>query len=670
MKFYKLTYKAKEKIEKIINEHGDRFESQFSSLPDETWEETKGGFFAFISDYSTNKVKIAACVKNGDISDYKEMITDYIPEYICAEPDIEEITGGKFADYIDSSRRLNYFDDDEMKEALGIENAFCCKWGSNLEMEEDFIKSELSSACVSPDLDDEIKRIKAVGKPEIECIPVHYIIGGSCKNSEEKMLNNLLINLEENSRLTQARYTTLSVRERRFGIVNPKDAAETAKELFGLCEGGAVIIDVESNLSSSDEKRSFSYDLLRALCKACEKHARKTLFIFLLPDNNRASATVIRRLMPGAAFVEIFEDSLRGDEAKKYLSSLAKGDKIRANKALYKNLEADNTYYIEELETVYGEWHKKAIINKNFPAYSRCYEESEAKEVNETEKPAESEAYDELMSMVGLSGAKRIINESIDYFKAQKLFADMGFHNSAPSMHMVFIGSPGTAKTTAARLFARIMKDNKILTDGVFVEVGRGDLVGKYVGWTATIVKEKFRQAKGGVLFIDEAYSLVDDRDGSYGDEAINTIVQEMENCRNDTIVIFAGYPDKMEAFLNKNPGLRSRIAFHVQFDDYTPEELYEIAGLISKGKNNVLAEGVKETLIPIFEEAAKQNDFGNGRFVRNLIEKARMKQATRLVHCGKRVITREQAATLLPGDFEMPVMCAKTEKPKNAIGF
>ena len=150
-------------------------------------------------------------------------------------------------------------------------------------------------------------------------------------------------------------------------------------------------------------------------------------------------------------------------------------------------------------------------------------------------------------------------------------------------MHMVFTGNPGTAKTTVARLFAQIMKENGLLPVGDLIEVGRADLVGKYVGWTAPTVKAKFAAAKGSVLFIDEAYSLVDDKDGLFGDEAINTIVQEMENQRDDTVVIFAGYPDKMEQFLKKNPGLRSRIAFHIPFEDYKPAELLDIFTLMAK---------------------------------------------------------------------------------------
>ena len=235
-------------------------------------------------------------------------------------------------------------------------------------------------------------------------------------------------------------------------------------------------------------------------------------------------------------------------------------------------------------------------------------------------------------------------------------------------MHMVFTGNPGTAKTTVARLFAQIMKENGLLPVGDLIEVGRADLVGKYVGWTAPTVKAKFAAAKGSVLFIDEAYSLVDDKDGLFGDEAINTIVQEMENQRDDTVVIFAGYPDKMEQFLKKNPGLRSRIAFHIPFEDYKPAELLDIFTLMAKQQKLGLAPLVRERLLPIFSLATKQPDFGNGRFVRNLLEKSRMKQASRLVRLDPDTVTMEMVSTLIPEDIDEPQLPQKEER--RVLGF
>jgi AAA+ superfamily predicted ATPase len=197
--------------------------------------------------------------------------------------------------------------------------------------------------------------------------------------------------------------------------------------------------------------------------------------------------------------------------------------------------------------------------------------------------------------------------------------------------------------------------------------VGRGDLVGKYVGWTAQTVQSKFKAAIGGVLFIDEAYSLVDDRSGSFGDEAINTIVQEMENHREDVVVIFAGYPNEMEKFLQKNPGLRSRIAFHVPFADYNANELCEIAALMGKQKGITFDTEATEKLESVFEDARKQSDFGNGRYVRNILEQAKMNQASRLLEYDFEDITTEEITTIKAVDIVIPEVKIEA-KPK--IGF
>ena len=236
-----------------------------------------------------------------------------------------------------------------------------------------------------------------------------------------------------------------------------------------------------------------------------------------------------------------------------------------------------------------------------------------------------------------------------------------------PAMHMVFTGNPGTAKTSVARLFAKIMKENNLLSKGNLIEVGRGDLIGKYVGWTAPTIQKKFKEAKGSVLFIDEAYSLVDDRSGSFGDEAINTIVQEMENHREDVIVIFAGYPDQMGVFLQKNPGLRSRIAFHIPFEDYSSDELCQIAGLIASKKGLKLTKEAERKLLDVFNMAKNISDFGNGRYARNVIEQAKISQATRLLSKNFDLMTSEDITTLYAEDIEMP---AVPKTSKRQIGF
>ncbi len=177
-------------------------------------------------------------------------------------------------------------------------------------------------------------------------------------------------------------------------------------------------------------------------------------------------------------------------------------------------IEEDRYYNAEQLNNIFDEWYDDKLKNEILPQYKDIHAKSE-----ELKKGTpKGSAFDELDRMTGLTEAKSVIRKAVNYYKAQKLFKEKGMKTDNPAMHMVFTGNPGTAKTTAARLFARIMNENGLLSSGKIIEVGRSDLVGKYVGWTANIVKNKFKEAKGGVLFIDEAYSLVDGRDGLFGD--------------------------------------------------------------------------------------------------------------------------------------------------------
>lgn len=287
----------------------------------------------------------------------------------------------------------------------------------------------------------------------------------------------------------------------------------------------------------------------------------------------------------------------------------------------------------------------------------------------ETTKSARKtgDARSELDNMIGLSSVKAIINKVLAKFKLQKACIDKGIGNERPSLHMVFTGNPGTAKTTVARLLAEIMKDEKILPSGNFVEVGRADLVGKYVGHTAPLVKKKFKEAQGGVLFIDEAYSLCDGYENGYGDEAINTIVQEMENHREDVVVIFAGYPEPMKEFLDRNPGMASRVVFHVDFEDYSVSELCDITRLMLSKKKMKVTDAAMEKLENIYESAKEDSSFGNGRFVRKMLEEAGMNQAERLSQLDESELTEELMTTIEECDIPEPDVKKDKKKP---IGF
>ena len=274
----------------------------------------------------------------------------------------------------------------------------------------------------------------------------------------------------------------------------------------------------------------------------------------------------------------------------------------------------------------------------------------------------------ELDEMIGLTSVKEVIHKAIAHYKLNKLCLDRGIAREKASFHMVFTGNPGTAKTTVARLFAEILKDEKVLPTGNFVEVGRADIVGDHVGSTAPLVKKKFKEAQGGVLFIDEAYSLCDPCENSFGDEAINTLVQEMENHRDEVIVIFAGYTEPMKRFLERNPGMLSRIAFQVEFEDYSTEELCDITRLMVSQKEMTITDEAMEELRKYYDIVREDSDYGNGRFVRKTLEEAEMNLAERLMKLEESEITRELITTIEACDI--PDLSTRKRPEKRRLGF
>lgn len=257
----------------------------------------------------------------------------------------------------------------------------------------------------------------------------------------------------------------------------------------------------------------------------------------------------------------------------------------------------------------------------------------------------------ELDSIVGLAEIKEYILSLEEYYSVQKKRRDEGLKASEVSKHMIFTGNPGTGKTTIARIISRYLKAIGVLSGGQLVEVSRADLVGKYVGHTAPLTNQVIQSAIGGVLFIDEAYSLYRGKDDSFGLEAIDTLVKGIEDNRDNLIVILAGYSNEMDEFLTANSGLKSRFPNVINFPDYSGEELLGIADLTAKSKGYVLDEGVKPALLAYFNavQATKAKDAGNGRLVRNKIEDAILNQSRRLVKD-----TSADLSTLISEDFEL----------------
>lgn len=276
---------------------------------------------------------------------------------------------------------------------------------------------------------------------------------------------------------------------------------------------------------------------------------------------------------------------------------------------------------------------------------------------------------DELQALVGIKNAKDQVKRILAFAKMRKSMEENGEHLESITMNMEFVGNPGTAKTTVARIVAGLLKEIGIITTGKFIEVGRADLVAQYVGQTAPMVKNVFQRAKGGVLFIDEAYSLLEEGMGGFGDEALNMIVQEMENNRKDTIVIFAGYPDEMEKFFLRNPGLRSRVPFRVNFEDYNVEEMLDICKLEAFKKGFLTDDMADKKIMEICEKSIKKQNNGNGRFCRNLIETGVLNFAFR--NYGDLDVNEKIEYILRKEDFvDMNDLDLKSDENNSRIGF
>ena len=508
---------------------------------------------------------------------------------------------------------------------------------------------------------EEIERIYSpLNKKVFYGNPVHYKVLTGTKEAARDMIQLLVQALYSNNRLLGGRISY--VYEVTEGCYDEDDL----KNVFMSAQGSTIVIEMRGSSEEHSNYASCYEQVVEYLSDLIKIYQRNTLVIFLeIIDRPGFSKSMLNAIAEEIDIIELEEGAGTKDRASKYLNKLMSESDMKEfiPNDIESLLPSKESYRVTDVFKAYNQWFRNGLKSNVYCAYEK------SKITVAKEQTVNGNAYEELKKMVGLSEVKEIVEQIIASFSIQKMKKDLGITYSKNSMHMIFTGNPGSAKTSVARLLANILREKEILPSGDFIECGRSDLVGRYVGWTAKEVRKKFRLAKGGILFIDEAYSLVDDSN-SFGDEAINTIVQEMENQRDDTIVIFAGYPDKMKKFLEKNEGLKSRIAFHINFPDYSEDELLGILRLIADKNQYILNREVEEKCRLIFKNQCKGKDFGNGRFVRNLFEQAQMKQSQRLIQqklCSE--ISREELMNFEVSDFDY-INEKSDEGRSHQIGF
>jgi stage V sporulation protein K len=301
-------------------------------------------------------------------------------------------------------------------------------------------------------------------------------------------------------------------------------------------------------------------------------------------------------------------------------------------------------------------------IRKNESQINIVLNRSKNKPVNESEAIVIEEVLaqhevlkrveDQLNGMVGLKQIKHLVKEIYAWIYINRLRSEHQLKTEKQALHMLFKGNPGTGKTTVARLLAKLFREMHVLSKGHIIEVERADVVGEYIGHTAQKTRKLIEQATGGILFIDEAYSLARGGEKDFGKEAIDTLVKAMEDKKDNFILILAGYSNEMDHFLSLNPGLPSRFPFVMDFVDYSIEELMEIARMMVDERQYVLTKDSEYKLKDYIMKMkySKGGTFDNGRFVRNIIEKAIRAHAVRLLT--EKKPTRKHLMVLEPKDF------------------
>ena len=652
MRFYEVTVETNDFLEEESNVAKKGTKKQNISRKTDTFLEEYEGQASICVVNAEKQVELAVCIIKDEVN-LRFFVEKFLRKLEITYSDIsmKEISMPSYFNGLRLSDRNHYIPDAYMfAEKVGVEDVFAGRedYFNDKVVEEkktiEELKSDLDKYHLGDSYGEELRRVLG-GKNQKVFLgnPANYLMISKDETARRMMARNLISALYRRGRLLSKRYTIVELGDRDCSI-------EGLENFYKINEGATLLLKVHAE-NFGDGEHSRGVVDMKKVCDVVRKKGSKVLTIFSMDIPSDKNRTGLENYMMGAPLLVFCDNLYKKEKASAELLKMAAAENFTFSSEVLEKVEkSERSYTYGELVNLYNEWRAEYMGTEVFPEYRQFVTHS-AEEKKENGNS--SDAYTRLGKMIGLTQAKQVIDGAINYFKLQQEFRNRGIEFNRPAMHMCFTGSPGTAKTTVARLVAEILRDNGVLSEGKLVEVGRSQLVGKFVGTTAPQVCEMFDKAKGSVLFIDEAYSLVEDKKGLYGTEAINTIVQEMENRREDTIVILAGYPDEMKELLEWNPGMKSRIAFHVSFDDYTENELLDITKLLAQEYGLLLDKGAEEKLLSIYATARLDKGFGNGRFARNLLEKAKFNQANRFMKKDLQFVSNDEMRTLTADDFD-----------------
>ncbi len=504
-------------------------------------------------------------------------------------------------------------------------------------------------------LSGETARIEAQRRPrnaEHTVLPVHYIIEGSNPHEYQAAIDILLEALYETGRIPSSHVycfeaDKVSSSHAYNRTIENDEIIKTISDALGDSLEASSIVITYGQTDQNTTYDELNYAAFTKFLDILEPHRNDIQVIFVVPEGSEDVKMRIRRRFP-APFIEIKPDppiratQLEEEQAIALLRERALKEGLAPDEELERIVHIcmqDKSF--TDLDAAYEQWEQLTLTRDLYPQYLSIVEAA----IDSNRSAKRKGAAERLDELIGLTQVKEQIKEVLKRFAMNRELACAGMNPLPFSMHLAFLGAPGTGKTEVARLYAEILKDEGILSEGRLITRSGGQ------SWN---IEKAFKEAKGSVLFVDEAYAM----------ENITEFIAHMENCRHDTVVILAGYKDHIEALISRNPGFRSRISYFIEFPEYSADEKLEIFKLMAKRAQIKLPKKTISALRDVLARGGRRNDEGNARFVRNLFERAIGAQQVRLANLEPEGgYTKRALATLLEEDVITAARLPNTSK-------